>query len=126
MFKGERFLSESTVWCKMSGPYKMLFFNIGIYECEYLNDGLSHNVHKTLFCNPKGSAECYKQMSAKGVKFLKRVKYTIAFATYSFAAKKKMKEQLKEVSSKVIYLLTFGLGYFIYLFKKRKYGNKQK
>lgn len=120
-FENEKFVSEATVWCKMSLNYNMKFFNKAIYVCEYLEGGLSDNVHRRLFKNPKGSVECYLQMSSKQVKFLPRVKYTIAYTVYSFASKVKCKEQFKRVSSKFIYILTFVPSWLIYLNKKRKY-----
>ena len=122
-FEGERFLSESTVWCKMALDYKMKFYNKAIYICEYLAGGLSDNVHRTLFKNPKGSVECYLYMSTKQVSFKQRLKYTIAYIVYSFAAKIKCKEQFKRVNSKLIYMATFIPAFFIYLRKKRKYRN---
>ena len=84
--EGENFVSEATVWCKMSGEYKMLFLNKAIYICEYQDGGLSDGIHKRLFKNPKGAALCYKELSKKGFKFNIRVKYTIAYIVYSLAA----------------------------------------
>ena len=123
-FEDERFVSESAVWCKMSLDYKMKFFNKAIYICEYLEGGLSDNVHKRLFKNPKGAAECYLMMSSKQASFKPRLKYTIAYTVYSFAAKVKCKQQFKRVSSKLLYISTFIPAWIIYLTKKRKYKDK--
>lgn len=120
-FEGENFVSESTVWCKMSLHYKMKFLNKGIYICEYQVDGLSDGVHKRLFNNPKGASACYLSMSSKQVKLIPRIKYTIAYTVYSFAAKIKAREQFENISSKFIYMLTFLPSWFIYLHKKRRY-----
>ena len=120
-FSGENFLSESVVWCKISLDYNMIFFNKAIYVCEYLEGGLSSNVHKRLFKNPLGAAECYLSMSGTQTKFLKRLKYTIAYTVYSFAAKTKIKEQFKNITSKFLYILGFIPSWIIYLHKKRKY-----
>ncbi|MBQ9795366.1 MAG: glycosyltransferase family 2 protein [Clostridia bacterium] len=120
-FKGERFLSEAAVWCKISLDYKMKFFNKSFYCCEYLEGGLSDNVHKRLFENPKGAVECYYSMSSKQAKLKPRIKYTVAYTVYSFAAKIKAKQQFKRVSSKFIYILTFIPAWIIYLNKKRRY-----
>lgn len=120
-FKGENFVSESVVWCKMSLDYDMKFFNKSIYACEYLEEGLSDNVHKRLFKNPLGAAECYLSMSGSQTKFLSRLKYTIAFAVYSFAAKTIVKEQYKRISSKFLYTLGVIPAWLIYLHKKRKF-----
>lgn len=89
---GERFLSEATVWCKMSGLFKMMFFNKGLYICEYQPNGLSDGVHKRLFNNPKGAALCYKELSSKDFKLKLRIKYTIAYIVYSLAAGYSLKE----------------------------------
>lgn len=120
-FYGENFVSESTIWCKISLDYKMKFYNKAIYICEYLEGGLSDNVHKRLFNNPKGAVECYLSMSSKQFNFKPRLKYTIAYIVYSFAAKIKLKEQFKRVSSKFLYILSFIPAWLIYLKKKRRY-----
>ena len=120
-FADERFLSESAVWCRMSLEYDMKFFNKAIYVCEYLKGGLSDGVQKRLFKNPKGAVECYLMMSSKQVALLPRLKYTIAYTMYSFAAEVKPKMQFKRVSSKFIYILTFIPAWLIYKIKKRKF-----
>ncbi|MBO5910272.1 MAG: glycosyltransferase family 2 protein [Clostridia bacterium] len=124
-FKDERFVSESAIWCKMSLEYKMKFFNKPIYMCEYLEGGLSDNVKRRLFKNPKGAVECYLMMSSKQAKFKPRFKYTIAYTVYSFAAKAKIKQQFKRVHSKFIYIATFIPAWIIYLTKKHKFKDKK-
>lgn len=120
-FEGENFVSESVVWCKMSLDYKMKFMNKGVYICDYQTGGLSDGVHKRLFNNPKGASACYLSMSSKQVKLKYRIKYTIAYTVYSLAAKIKLKQQFKQISSKFIYMITFMPSWFIYLRKKRRY-----
>lgn len=103
--EGERFLSESTVWCDMSGKYKMKFFNKGIYICDYQVDGLSDGVHKRLFNNPKGAVVCYRELSTKKIKLKLRVKYTIAYIVYALAAGMSLK-QMKENHKQNKFLIT--------------------
>ncbi len=95
VFEGEKFVSESTVWCKMSGEYKMIFFNKSLYVCEYQEGGLSDGVKKRLFNNPKGSVACYKELSTKDFKLKLRIKYTIAYIVYALADKMTLKEMKK-------------------------------
>lgn len=117
-FEGEKFLSEATVWCKMSGIYKMKFYNKVIYKCEYQADGLSVNVRKTLFQNPKGASACYKTLSGKGFNLKNKIKYTLLFAIYMLADGKKYKQIRKETNSR---FLTFWLYPFaVIIFKKWK------
>ncbi len=120
-FDGEKFISESVVWCKISMKYKMKFINKGLYVCEYVDDGLSANIHKLLFNNPHGASACYLNMSSKQTKLKPRIKYTMAYTIYSLTANIKIKEQFKQISSKFIYILTFIPSWFIYLHKKRRY-----
>lgn len=124
-FKDEKFVSESAVWCKMSLDYNMKFFNKSIYLCEYLEGGLSDNVHKRLFKNPKGAVECYLMMSSKQAALKPRLKYTIAYIVHSFAAKIKPKQQIKRVSSKFLYILAYIPSWFIYLVRKHKFKDKK-
>ena len=123
-FSGERFLSESAVWCKMSLDYNMKFFNKAIYVCEYLEGGLSDNVQKRLFKNPLGAVESYVMMSSKQAKFKAKLKYTIAYTVYSLAAKVKLKQQFKRVTSKLMYLATLIPAWMLYLIKKHKFKDK--
>lgn len=104
-FEGEKFVSEATVWCAMSGKYKMLFINKSIYVCEYQEGGLSDGVHKRLFKNPKGAATCYKMLSTKEFCFALRVRYTIAYIVYSIEAGISFK-QIKQNHSKNKFLIT--------------------
>lgn len=54
-FENERFLSEDVVWIAIGEKYKFLFVNKSIYQCEYLNDGLTSNDKKMKFASPLGS-----------------------------------------------------------------------
>lgn len=121
-FEGERFLSESTVWCKMSGEYKFLYYNYPIYTCEYLEGGLSDNVRKTLFRNPKGAVACYKVLSTKAFNLKNRVKFTLLYIMHSFACGNRVKMIVKESNSKLLASLLLPFGYFLYLKRKRKFS----
>ena len=119
-FTGERFLSESTVWCKMSGKYRMKFFNKKLYICDYQPNGLSDGVHKRLFNNPKGAVACYKEMSSKSFKLSLRIKYTIAFIVYALAAGMSLKEMKEYHKSNKTLINVLYLPSKIYFKKMQK------
>lgn len=121
VFENEKFLSESSVWCKISGNYTMLFINKPIYICEYLDNGLSSNIHKTLFKNPIGSSYCYKILSGKEFRVSKKLKHTLLYICYSFAAKYKTAQILKNSNNKFLTFCMLPLGYILYLYKNKKY-----
>lgn len=53
-FKDERFVTEATVYDRISQNYEMLLVDKILYLCEYLNDGYSNNLIKVHRNNPKG------------------------------------------------------------------------
>lgn len=61
-FDNENFVPEALVWNRISKEYKLRFVNVGIYMCDYLEDGLSYNFYKNLQKNPNGFAEYYKEV----------------------------------------------------------------
>ena len=56
-FPGEKFLGEDTVWIRMSGPYRMRFYNKVIYRSDYLEEGLTRNRRAHNLASPKGCTE---------------------------------------------------------------------
>lgn len=118
VFEGERFLSESTIWCQVSGKHKMVFYNKLIYLCEYQNNGLSANVQKTLFKNPKGASACYKVLSGKEFSFQNRAKYTILFIVHMLVDGQSFGQIIKKSSSKFLAIVLYPMAKVV--FKKRK------
>ena len=54
-FEGERFLSEETVWNLIAAEgYKIRWYPISIYRCEYLEDGLTHGLEMNQMNNYRG------------------------------------------------------------------------
>lgn len=55
--QGENFITEATVWDRMAyDGYKIRWFNITIYICDYLEDGLTTNMRDIFARNPIGTA----------------------------------------------------------------------
>lgn len=74
-FTGERFLSEDIVWIQIGLKYDYVFINQPIYQCEYLDGGLTANDKKMKFASPLGSmmrgkmlmhSECGLKVNIKG------------------------------------------------------------
>ena len=89
-FKNENFVPEALVWNRISKDHKLKFINIGIYLCEYLPDGLSHNFYQNLQKNPQGFALFYKEvLFCKGMPFFIKIKSLIRYLQCSFFSLKK-------------------------------------
>ena len=120
-FEGERFLSEAVVWNKIAYDYKTVYIDKDIYECEYLEGGLTSNSIKTRVNNPKGAMANYEIMMKKPFNAKLRFKYSILYNTFSKFAGVPFKERMKE--NKCLMVITKPLGDFVY-YKWKKYLNK--
>lgn len=54
-FENEKFISEIHKYIQLSGDRPFVYINEIIYLCEYSKDGLSKNIRKLQFSNPKGA-----------------------------------------------------------------------
>lgn len=54
IFEGEKFVTEATIYDKISQKYSMLLVDKILYLCEYLSDGYSQNLLSVHKSNPKG------------------------------------------------------------------------
>lgn len=62
IFDGEKFVTESVVWFRISMKYKIHYFDEFIYDCEYQEGGLTDNYRKLIENNPKGSLLYFKEL----------------------------------------------------------------
>ena len=112
-------MSEAVVWNKIAYNYDTVYINKDIYECEYLEGGLTSNSIKTRVNNPKGAIANYEIMMKKPFKFSLRVKYSILYNAFSKFANISFKDRLRN-DNKFLIILTKLLGDFVYL-KWKKY-----
>lgn len=79
-FDHETFVPEALVWNRISKDYCLRFVDIGIYMCEYLEDGLSANFAKNLKFNSRGFGLYYKEvLSYSQLPFVDKIKCFVRF-----------------------------------------------
>ncbi len=61
-FCGEKFMTESIVWNRISENYQLLYIDEYIYLGEYQENGLTNNYRKLVEKDPKGSLLYYKEL----------------------------------------------------------------
>ncbi len=81
-FPGERFLSEDVVWIPLGREYRTVFINRPIYQCEYLQDGLTRNDKKNKFASPLGSMLRGKMLMTRECGMKARVRGAIIYGCY--------------------------------------------
>lgn len=115
-FGEEKFLSESIVWNKMSLKYKLLFFSENVYECEYLENGLTLNSIRLRRLYPKGAMHLYAELGKiKSINFKIRSKAYINFWRFYFCDLSNALGNLHILNKKFIALLYFPLGFIFFL-----------
>lgn len=117
---GEKFCSETLVWCAIAKRYKILFFNIGIYVCDYLTDGLTFNSLRHRKNSPIYAMLTYLEVVNSPIPLMKRLKAAISFWRFYFHC-----PRYKRFIHKSI-LLFSPLGFLAYLNDKRKLKNDEK
>lgn len=81
-FQGERFLSEDVVWIQIGLEYQYVFINKPIYQCEYLDGGLTANDKPMKFSSPSGSMLRGKMLMSKECGIIRNIKGAIIYDCY--------------------------------------------
>lgn len=113
---GEKFVAESIVWNRMAIDYKMRYFNEIIYIGEYLDGGLSNNSIKNRRKNPLYATLLYKELvNNPKVNFRLKIKSLINYWRFAFCNKKSLVQNFEFIGFKMLSLITFPIGYILYL-----------
>lgn len=80
----EKFCTESLVWNRIGCKYKMLFFNKGIYVCDYLEDGLTRSITKIRHKNPVYATLFYSEAVQLDMPFTGKIKNAINYWRFYF------------------------------------------
>jgi glycosyltransferase involved in cell wall biosynthesis len=115
----EKFCPEALIWNRIAQKYKLLYFDESIYECEYLEDGLTAKITKIRMQSPKASMLHYAELEHYKIPWIQKVKANINFWRFSFTGTYTVFQNLNKVA---ILNSIFGLplGFFMALNDKRK------
>lgn len=113
-FDDEKFVPESIIWNRIAQKYSMLFFNENVYECEYLEDGLSANSIFLRRKYPKGVLHLYSELGViQKIGTINKWKSYINFWRFFFCDTPSFKNLHLIKKSHIAYLL-FPIGIFLY------------
>lgn len=113
--KGEKFLSEGYLWINLAKKYNTVYVDEPIYVFDYLDDGLTKNLNKLRFCNPKGVVLEQKMCFDKRFAIIPRIKATLRYAAYGKIANYSVKKLLKETDNKLLFMLFYVPSLLYYL-----------
>ena len=116
-FTRERFMSEDVCWIEIGKKYDSVYVNKAIYQCEYLNDGLTYNDKPLKFKSQKGSMMRGIQLMSRECGIKANIKGAIIYNCYALETDND-KVSLSSMYEKLLVAITKPLG--IYYNKKWK------
>lgn len=123
--EGEKFLSEGYLWNTLAKSYETVYIDKPIYKFEYQTDGLTNNLKKMRFNNPKGVVECSKTLFDKKVSIIPKTKAMLRYIAYGRIGKNSIRQLLKDANCKMLFCLMLMLG-IIYAVKQKTDNRREK
>ncbi|MCM1174490.1 MAG: glycosyltransferase family 2 protein [Blautia sp.] len=123
VFEGEKYMPEDVVWMRMSGPYRMLHVNKGIYICDYLEGGLTRTGRRMKIHSPRGMmlrSEIY--LNTKETRFKVKVKMMLLYQIYGRFAGCAPGELRKKTGQKRLWTACYLPSLMLYWKWKKEYG----
>lgn len=122
VFPGEHFLSEGSLWGRVSFVAKCVYINRVIYLCEYLEGGLTKSGRPLRIRTPLGGMDNANVYMAKKNPFKLRVKNGLLYTAYGFFAKMRPHKMAEGCDYKALMHLCLPAGWILYRYWKKKYG----
>lgn len=121
---GEKFMSENIIYYQIDQHYNLAVQNEYLYSAEYLDNGITKNIAKTHWKNPKSTLLMYKSIVQYHYNNMTRIK-----ALGCYYAWKSVRE-LKDIKIDHIPLLIriggillYGHYYCLFIKQKKEYNN---
>ena len=117
IIRGEKFISESYIYDQIDQDYNYYVVPEIFIVCTYREDGYTRNMEELLLKNPKGTLLVANQRMNMPFGFKTRILAAANYQYYSWIIGKK--KYIREASNKMFLLLSFPVGVYFYLKRKR-------
>ncbi len=115
---GEKFLGEGYLWINLAMKYDTVYVDEPICIFDYLEDGLTNNLAKLRYNNPKGVVLNQKICFDKRFALIPRIKAMIRYIAYGKIAKYGTRYLFREAKCKVLFIILYPLGRLYYYMVK--------
>lgn len=115
----ERFIGEEYIYCQIDELYKLYISHKKYYKCEYLDDGYTKNMIKTIVSNPKGYMLVKKTKMMLSNNIIVRYKSAALYLASGKIAQEK--NLIKNSPRKLTTLLSIPLACIVYNVRFKKY-----
>lgn len=116
-FPEEKFMSEGLIHGRLALKYNLLCLNEILKRIEYRADGLTNSAWKIGIQNPQGLYLWNKELSyfLKQPSFILTLKIYARIIRFALWSGISFQDQLKEMNSKVYYLVAFPIGLALFM-----------
>lgn len=121
-FEHERFIGEGWLWTNIARRFKTVYISNPIYNCEYLEGGLSKSGRLFRMNNPLGMMENCKVYFDKPVCLRVRLKTMLLYGMYMFCSDRRLKQSIANSSHTWKIIAMLPLSYALYTYWKKKFG----
>ena len=122
VIRGERFLAEGIMWNRIAKDYQYLYSNETIYECEYLEDGLSRSVKRLSITNPRGAMLLNNEKMVLPYSSVTILKSVVLYGTYGLFAGESTISIIKGSNRKILSAFELPLSWLLYKCWGRMYA----
>lgn len=109
----EKFCPESLVWNRIAQKHKLLYFNQGIYICEYRPDGLTAKITRVRMKSPVASMLHYAELSKHPISLWQKIRAGINFWRFAACSDMPLREKVHMIGWS--YCLLEPLGFIFHL-----------
>ena len=120
-FSGEKFVSESALWCRVGEAYLCVYINQIIYICEYLTGGLTKLGKRLRIRNPRGGQYVANLKLSKENGLKERIKQAILYTCYGKFSGDSFANMKANCTNRFLFYVTYLGGMILYYYWKNKY-----
>lgn len=120
-FEGERFCPEALVWNRIAQNYVMRYFHENVYECEYVEGGLTDRIVRIRMESPMASMLTYKELAHYKVPLKTKIRSAINY--WRFASCSNL-PWLHKVKGMAKWLWFWPIGILMHIHDNKTQKNK--
>lgn len=120
-FEGERFCPEALVWNRIAQNYVMRYFHENVYECEYVEGGLTDRIVRIRMDSPQASMMTYKELAHYKVPFRTKIRSAINYWRFATCSNLPMSRKVTKMAE---WLWLWPIGIIMHIHDNKTQKNK--
>lgn len=120
-FEGERFCPEALVWNRIAQNYVMRYFHENVYECEYVEGGLTDRIVRIRMDSPQASMMTYKELVHYNVPLKTKIRSAINYWRFACCSNLPFLHKVRDMAK---WLWLWPIGELMHIHDNKTQKNK--